>query len=214
MSTLMDQARNRVPRFAEAAVERARLTVVPRARGRRAARVPFMLLVSVLLVGGVAGLLMINTTMQQVSFRQTALEDRASVLAAQQQSLDMQLDQLRDPQHLAVRARKLGMIPPASPAFIRLGTGTVLGVPAAATPDGSFRINPLPTKKPRLLDPKPIVEKAPVPSDGAAATAGGSAGGRKSGSQTSQSTDSTDTSGATTGTMTGRATTQEQGSHR
>jgi len=211
MSTLMNQARTRVPRFAprfaEAAVERARLTVVPRASGRRAARVPFMLLVSVLLIGGVAGLLLINTTMQQVSFHQTALEDRASVLAAQQQSLDMQLDQLRDPQHLATRARKLGMIPPADPAFIQLGTGDVLGVPTAAVPDGSFRIDPLPTKKPRLLDPKPIVEKAPVTTDGAAASSGGAAGGRKNGS-------ATDRTGATAGTMTGRATTQQQGSQR
>ena len=41
MSALINQARNRVPRFAEAAVERARLTVVPR-RSTRAARVPFV----------------------------------------------------------------------------------------------------------------------------------------------------------------------------
>ena len=40
MSALMNQARSRVPRIAEAAVERARLTVVPRPRRGRAARVP------------------------------------------------------------------------------------------------------------------------------------------------------------------------------
>ncbi len=34
MSTLMNEARSRVPRIAEAAVERARLTVVPRTAGR------------------------------------------------------------------------------------------------------------------------------------------------------------------------------------
>ena len=45
---------NRVPRIAEAAVERARLTVVPRRR-TRAPRVPFVALVSLLLVSGVAG---------------------------------------------------------------------------------------------------------------------------------------------------------------
>ena len=44
MSALINQARNRVPRIAEAAVERARLTVVPRRR-TRAARVPFVTLV-------------------------------------------------------------------------------------------------------------------------------------------------------------------------
>ncbi len=60
MSALMNQARSRVPRIAEAAVERARLTVVPRAA--RAARpgCPFVALVSLLLVGGVAGLLVLQ----------------------------------------------------------------------------------------------------------------------------------------------------------
>ena len=62
MSTLMTQARTRVPRFAEAAVERARLTVVPR-RATRAPKVPFVALVSLLLVGGVVGLLLFNTSM-------------------------------------------------------------------------------------------------------------------------------------------------------
>ena len=63
MSTLLNQARTRVPRIAEAAVERARLTVVPRTARRRAPRVPFVTLVSLLLVGGVAGLLFFNTSM-------------------------------------------------------------------------------------------------------------------------------------------------------
>ena len=78
MSALMNQARNRVPRIAEAAVERARLTVVPRAPGRSAARVPFVVLVSLLLVGGVAGLLCFNTSMQQASFTSTAMEEQAA----------------------------------------------------------------------------------------------------------------------------------------
>ena len=52
--------RSRVPRIAEAAVERARLTVVPRRR-TRAGRVPFVALVSLVLLGGVVGLLLFNT---------------------------------------------------------------------------------------------------------------------------------------------------------
>ena len=44
MSTLMNTARTRAPRIAEAAAERARLTVVPR-RAQRAPRVPFVTLV-------------------------------------------------------------------------------------------------------------------------------------------------------------------------
>lgn len=160
MSTLMDQARTKVPRFAEAAVERARLTVVPRPRlGRsgRAARVPFVTLVSLLLVGGVAGLLWFNTSMQQASFKVTALEQKAQVLDAQRQALAMQLDTLRNPQRVALQAKRMGMVPSPAPAFIRLGDGKVLGDPMPATVDDSMRITPLPTKKPKILRPSPII---------------------------------------------------------
>jgi hypothetical protein len=157
MSALMNQARNRVPRIAEAAVERARLTVVPRATGRRAARVPFVTLVSLLLVGGVAGLLAFNTSMQQASFTATAMEQRAQALDAEEQSLTLQLDALRDPQRVALRAKDMGMVPPTSPAFIRLSDGKVLGKPSPATVDNSLRVTPLPTRKPKNLRPNPVV---------------------------------------------------------
>jgi cell division protein FtsL len=164
MSSLMDEARTRVPRIAEAAVERARLTVVPRATGRRAARVPFVTLVSVILVAGVAGLLFFNTSMQQVSFTATSLEHRASLLDAEQQGLQMQIDSLRNPQRLATRAKHLGMVPPASPAFIKLGNGTVLGTPTPASWADAIRINSLPTRRPKDLRPKPrrVIEKVPA----------------------------------------------------
>ena len=139
MSTLMTQARNRVPRFAEAAVERARLTVVPR-RATRAPKVPFVALVSLLLVGGVVGLLLFNTSMQQASFVATELEATAATLNAKEQALQMQLDTLRDPQKVASRARKLGMVPAASPAFIRLSDGKILGNPTVAEPADAMRI--------------------------------------------------------------------------
>jgi cell division protein FtsL len=159
MSTLMNQARNRVPRFAEAAVERARLTVVPRSTGRRAARVPFVTLVSVLLVGGVAGLLFLNTSMQQVSFTATAMEQKASELEAQRQSLQMELDSLRDPQRVALQAKQMGMVPPATPAFIRLGDGKILGKPTPASDADSIRVTPLRTAKPRNLRQRTVIEK-------------------------------------------------------
>ena len=163
---LVSQARSRVPRIAEAAVERARLSVVPRMAPRRAGRVPFVALVSVLLVAGVAGLLWFNTSMQQVSFTATALENRAQALQAQRQGLEMDVDALRDPQRVAVAAKHMGMVPPANPAFIRLADGKVLGDPVPASVGDSIRINPLPTRRPKNLSPKPVIEKVP------AATAG------------------------------------------
>ncbi len=165
MSTLMSPGvRARVPRFAEAAVERARLTVVPaRSLGRtQAARTPFAVLVLGLLALGVVGLLMFNTSMQQASFRATTLQGRVSELTAREQSLNMQLDALRDPQHLAVAAKQLGMVPPSQPGFVRLGDGKVLGTPTPATSSDAVRINPLDPPKPASLAPPPIVIKIPA----------------------------------------------------
>ncbi|MBV9832241.1 MAG: hypothetical protein JOZ82_11670 [Marmoricola sp.] len=189
VSQIASGARTRVPRFAEAAVERARLTVVPqRALGRtQAARTPFAVLVIAMLVAGVVGLLMFNTNMQQASFHATALQNEADALSAQQQSLSMELDQLRDPQRLAVAAKKLGMVAPAQPAFIRLSDGRVLGTPAKAAPGDSVRITPLPSAKPRSIDPKPLVVRVPATTTpsvvsgntGAASTAPTGQGGRK-----------------------------------
>lgn len=176
MSALINQARSRVPRIAEAAVERARLTVVPRT-ATRAARVPFVVLVSLVLVGGIAGLLCFNTSMQQASFTATAMEDQAQALDARQQSLTMELDALRDPQRVAAKAQEMGMVSASSPAFIRLSDGKVLGRATPAAADGALRITPLPTRRPKNLRPTPIVIEvrpgAATAADGGAATASG-----------------------------------------
>ncbi len=199
MSTLMSQARNRVPRFAEAAVERARLTVVPR-RASKAPKVPFVTLVSLLLVGGVVGLLLFNTHMQQASFTTTALEEKASILDAKEQSLQMRLDTLRDPQKVAARAKKLGMVPSSTPAFIRLSDGKVLGTPTVADPLSSMRISPLPTRKPKSLRPDPVIVR--VKQD-------------KPADKKSADTSTSDAeNAATTGTKKEQNTEQRQGSER
>jgi hypothetical protein len=169
MSTPLSQARS-LPRFAEAAVERARLTVVPRS-AQKAPRVPFVSLVSLLLVAGVAGLLLFNTNMQQASFVATSMEEQAAVLAGKEESLRMQLDRLRDPQHVASRAKKLGMVPASNPAFIRLSDGKVLGSPSVATPTDTLRIAPLPPVKPESLRPPLVIAELPEPKNDRAAGA-------------------------------------------
>ena len=189
MSALINGARNRVPRFAESAVERARLTVVPRGR-TRAARVPFVSLVSLILIGGVAGLLAFNTSMQQSSFTATSMEQRADALDAREQSLQMELDRLRDPQRVAVGARSMGMVPPGAPAFLRLEDGKVLGSPAPAVAEDAVRVIPLPTRKPKSLRPDPVILELPKKSRGehgaAARERGGSEGTNASSSRSQQ----------------------------
>lgn len=157
----LPHSRARVQRIAEAAVERARLTVVPRVRSR-APRVPFVTLVSLMLVGGVVGLLMFNTSMQQNAFTATALESQANDLTSREQTLQMQLEKLRDPQRVAERAQRLGMVPAANPAFIRLSDGKVLGTPTAATAEDRFNIRAPGAKKPDALTPDPIIVRKRV----------------------------------------------------
>jgi hypothetical protein len=140
--------------------------------------VPFVTLVSLLLVGGVTGLLLFNTHMQQASFVAGSLEQRAAVLAGEEESLRMQLHRLRDPQHVAAEARELGMVPAGNPAFIRLSDGTVLGNPAPADAADAVRINPLPPAKPGWLEPRMVIAEPPAVDDttarsGAASTAEG-----------------------------------------
>src|SRR3954462_70215 len=101
MSSPVAQVRSRVPRIAEVAVERARLTVVPRRR-TRAARMPFVALVSMVLVGGVGGRLVVNTSpVQQGSSAAPARESQPPPPPPRQQMLEMDLDRLRDPQRIA-----------------------------------------------------------------------------------------------------------------
>jgi hypothetical protein len=161
MSSLVSQARARAPRFAEAAVERARLSLVP-VRRTRPPRAPFAVLVFAILGAGVVGLLMFNTHMQQASFYATRLQQQADDLTARQQALDLELEALRAPQRLAEAGKALGMVAPGVPAFVRLSDGTVIGTPTPASPEDAVRIDPLPPALPAALQRKPIIVRVPV----------------------------------------------------
>ena len=154
MSALINQARSRVPRIAEAAVERARLTVVPRRRRGGPPGCRSSSLVSLVLVGGVAGLLLLQHLDAAGVLhrdgaggpgprarRQAAVADRWSST------------RLRDPQRVAVQARRWAWCRPTSPAFLRLSDGKVLGTATPAAADDALRITPLPTRKPKNLRP-------------------------------------------------------------
>jgi hypothetical protein len=153
MSSTAPALRTRVPRLAEAALERARLTVVPKRARRRTNPVPFLVLVSMIAVGGIVGLLLFNTSMQQAAFATTQLQNQADVLEAQQQSLQMQLAHLRDPQTIALKAQRMGMVLPTNPAVLDLRSGKVLGDPAPATRTDPLRLLAPPPVKPAELDP-------------------------------------------------------------
>lgn len=179
MSIASPQTRARVPRWGENPGLRSRLSLVP-PRLTRARRTPFVALICGILVAGVVGLLMFNTEMQQTSFHATALGERASALSAEQQRLEMQLQRLQDPQQLAVRARKLGMVVPADPAFVRLSDGHILGTPVMTTVGDGMRVRGFAAAKPARLTPPPrvvhVTAAAKSQQHSGAASAGSKAG--------------------------------------
>ncbi|MDF9716550.1 hypothetical protein INN71_05760 [Nocardioides sp. ChNu-153] len=162
MSSSAAQRRLAVPRFAEAAVERARLQVVPRVR-RRAPRVPFVILVTAVLLGGIVGLLLFNTSMQQAAFTGAALEERATVLEARQQTLTQELQDLRDPQRLGEEATAMGMVPAGPPAVVDLGSGEIVVEGEVASRDDALDVAPPEPVKPAVLSPEPEIRDVPAP---------------------------------------------------
>jgi cell division protein FtsB len=119
--------------WASLPLPRPRLTVVPKAASP-ARRLPFVVLVIAVLAAGLVGLLLLNTSMERGAYQVTAMRDQAAALSAQQQSLQLEVAALQDPQAVAEKALQLGMVQNPSPAFISLATGQIVGrsVPGAA----------------------------------------------------------------------------------
>ncbi len=160
MSTPAEQLFARVSTLGEAAVDRARLTVVP-TRTSSPPRVPFVALVSAVGLLGVVGLLMFNTSLQQGSFTEAELQERASAVADRRETLQMELDDLRDPQRIAREAKKMGMVVPSAPTFLKLD-GTVVGEPRPATREDELRIERRPQRVPAELRPRINVVEVPA----------------------------------------------------
>jgi hypothetical protein len=113
----------------------------------------FLALCVVLLLGGFVGVLMLNTAMAKGSYTMRDLQQRSDQLADTQDSLRQTLDGLSGPGPLAQRARALGMVPAATPAFLRLSDGKVLGVARKAKDDSTFSV---------VTEPKAPTRSTPV----------------------------------------------------
>ncbi|MEU8704465.1 septum formation initiator family protein [Streptomyces sp. NPDC048565] len=97
-----------------------------------AARTPFVLLVVLLLAGGLISLLLLNSALNEGSFRLSKLKRETTELTDEQQALQRDVDNYSEPDALERRARELGMVPGGSPAFLD-PDGTVRGTPEQAT---------------------------------------------------------------------------------
>ncbi|MGC5362504.1 septum formation initiator [Streptomyces sp. DT24] len=126
----------------------ARLTRMLPAGSGNAARTPFVLLVVLLLGGGLITLLVLNSALNEGSFRLSELKKRTTELTDEQQALQRDVDGYSEPDALEQRARGLGMVPGGSPAFLGRD-GKVRGMPSPAaapeptpSPTGSVPASP------------------------------------------------------------------------
>ena len=103
------------------------------------ARAPFVVLVLTLVAAGIVGLLVLNAEINQNSFQLKALRDRQAELDVREQQLTSALAEKQSPGNLAAAARRLGLVPAGTPAFLQLPDGRVLGVPrpGGAEADGT-----------------------------------------------------------------------------
>ncbi|MEU6764508.1 septum formation initiator family protein [Streptomyces sp. NPDC046853] len=126
----------------------------------QAARTPFVLLVVLLLGGGLIGLLILNSSLNEGSFQLSELKKETTELTDQEQELQRDVDAYAAPEALQRRAQELGMVPGGDPAFLN-PDGTVRGVPGAAAKSSYVRPEPRPQE---VASPAPSVSIPVTPS--------------------------------------------------
>jgi hypothetical protein len=134
----------------------------------RLARFPFLLVLIGIFGISMAGLLMLNTTLQNQAFESRTLNRQATELAHAQADLQGQLDALGAPQELARRASALGMRPNPFPAFLELPSGKVVGKP---TPVQGTEVPALIVKTPAQLAAEQAARRARAEAKAAARAA-------------------------------------------
>ncbi|GAA4580539.1 hypothetical protein GCM10023176_60220 [Micromonospora coerulea] len=95
-------------------------------------RAPFVGLILVLVVGGVLGILLVNTKINENAFRLEKLQQQQAKLDVDQQQLEKEIAEQKAPGNLTANARKLGLVESDDPAYIRLPDGKMIGVPHPA----------------------------------------------------------------------------------
>lgn len=95
-------------------------------------RAPFVATILVLVVGGVLGILVVNTKINENAFRLDNLQNQQQVLDVQQQKLEREIAENATPGNLTARAKQLGLVESGQPAYIRLPDGQVIGIPQPA----------------------------------------------------------------------------------
>lgn len=159
----------------EMTTSRPRLAVV-RTPAATVSTLGFVAIIAVLVAAGLAGVMIVSTSVGQQSRELTSLRREATELGYTKASLESQLQATSSANSLALRATDLGMVPNPYAAFINLADGTVTGVPQAVKGDelpALTGVRPEPELTMQPVDP--VVPASPdtaqAPSDLSAAEA-------------------------------------------
>ena len=146
----------------------------------RLASVPFLLILALMLGSGMAGVLLVNTAIQDRSVQLRQLQRQDTTLGYQEASLQTEVDRLRSAASLAQLARSLGMVPNPYSVFLQLPDGMVIGQPKSVMggelpaqnmplPTASAAANPKATETAILAEATPAADGAtPAAADPAA----------------------------------------------
>lgn len=110
---------------------RAGLQLVAPVRAR-ASRTPFVVVVMTVLTAGLSGLILISTVLQSQSFELSRLQQQSSELTTEHDALAATVSRQQSPASIADAALTLGMVPSATPVFLDLARGAVVGSPTPA----------------------------------------------------------------------------------
>jgi hypothetical protein len=116
---------------------------------KHAPRVPFAILVTALIVGGMGLLLLLNTASAANEVSRHDLAARDASIAAQVEDRQNEVAASAAPGNLAQAAAALGMVPAADPAFLVVGMDGVVKVLGSAAPASGIVVAPPPATKAR-----------------------------------------------------------------
>ncbi|MFL6078924.1 MAG: hypothetical protein ACJ714_03240 [Ornithinibacter sp.] len=197
------------PRRAATTAHQLKVVAPPQGQGNGL----FLALCVALLLGGFVAVLVLNTAMAKGSYTMRDLQRRSDALADHQDALRHALDGVSGPGPLAQRARDLGMVPAATPAFLRLSDGKVLGVAQKAKADSTFSVvteTQAPTRStpvatppaPTATQPAGTASATATPEAGTATPTTGTVGTGTPAKTTAPTTKTTKTTAPTTKTKT------------
>lgn len=126
----------------------------------------FVLFLIIFLGVGMAGVLMLATSLQGQSVELDSLQRKAAALSYEQAALEAQVEDVSSSQHLASRAWELGMRPNTHPVFLVMPDGQVLGQPVPVTGNELTAVAPKPSPQPPSPQP-PTASSQPAPNSAA-----------------------------------------------